>query len=655
MGGVSRAAFAVDFPRDRPAIAACWGGGFGLDVVKYRAEIDGLRAVAVVPAIMFHAGFETFSGGYIGVDVFFVVSGYLITTLLVEDIEKGRFSLGNFYVRRARRILPALFLVMICCLPFAWLWMVPRQMEDFSQSLVATSLFASNVLFWRESGYFEAAAELKPLLHTWSLAVEEQYYVLFPLLLFGVWRFGRKRVFGMLAALAIASLMLSEWSWRNFPTANFYLAPTRVWEIFAGSLAAFVVLKRGVRRNNMLAMAGLLAIVFAVFAFDRTTPVPSLFALLPVGGVVLLVLYGDRETLAARILSTPLLVGIGLISYSAYLWHQPILAFARIRSAAELTILQTSILIAISMVLSVISWRYVEQPFRHSRVWPASPLRVFKLSAVGLVLFATLGLTGYLSDGLKFRLTLQQQRVMAYADYPRQIYYRERECFLLTDQPYSEFGSDCVKPGQNLLWGDSHAAALASGWLQEDATLTQLTASFCPPILDVAEREFEKTERPHCKAINDNMLAFLQANPDYTVYLHANWKGHRPSKLAKLDDTLRSLKAAGVAKVIVIGGVPQYQPSLPQVLLSERKVALSGPERSVADLDMVRRHDAIVRDIAAANEVPFISIVDVLCDEQLCDSVVAGSEGFEPIAWDYGHLTRSGARHVIAKVLGAAT
>ena len=149
--------------------------------MKYRAEIDGLRALAVVPVILFHAGFELFSGGFVGVDVFFVISGYLITTILIEDIESQRFSLVNFYERRARRILPALFFVMLVCIPFAWMWMLPYQMKDFSQSLVAVSLFASNILFWRESGYFAAAAEEKPLLHTWSLAVEEQYYVLFPI------------------------------------------------------------------------------------------------------------------------------------------------------------------------------------------------------------------------------------------------------------------------------------------------------------------------------------------------------------------------------------------------------------------------------------------------------------------------------------------
>jgi len=327
--------------------------------LKYRAEIDGLRALAVVPVILFHAGFELFGGGFVGVDVFFVISGYLITTILIEDLEKDQFSLINFYERRARRILPALFFVMLVCIPFAWMWMLPSQMKGFSQSLVAVSLFSSNILFWRESGYFEAAAEEKPLLHTWSLAVEEQYYVLFPIFLFLAWQFGKHRVFWMIVVMAAISLLLSEWGWRHEATGNFYLAPTRAWELFSGSIAAFVVQKRGVKSNNALSLVGLTAIIFSIFAYDRTTPFPSLHALIPVIGVVLLVLYADKETLVAKLLSTKAFVGVGLISYSAYLWHQPLFAFAKIRLSEEPPMLLMAMLSATSLTLAVASWTLV--------------------------------------------------------------------------------------------------------------------------------------------------------------------------------------------------------------------------------------------------------------------------------------------------------
>lgn len=366
--------------------------------MKYRTEIDGLRALAVVPVILFHAGFELFSGGFVGVDVFFVISGYLITTILVDDIENNRFSIVNFYERRARRILPALFFVMLVCIPFAWMWMIPSQMKGFSQSLVAVSLFASNILFWRESGYFDTAAEEKPLLHTWSLAVEEQYYVLFPVFLLFAWRFRKDRVFWMIVVMAVISLILSEWGWRNKATANFYLAPTRAWELFAGSIAAFVVQKHGVQKSDVLSLLGLAAIVFAIFAYDESTPFPSVFALVPVVGVVLLVLFAEKETLTAKLLSTKAFVGVGLISYSAYLWHQPLFAFARIRLLEEPSEVLMVILSVSSLVLAVASWKYIETPFRRKTGFFSNKKIVFLMSTVGLIVFFLLGVFGHMHN-----------------------------------------------------------------------------------------------------------------------------------------------------------------------------------------------------------------------------------------------------------------
>ena len=218
--------------------------------MKYRTEIDGLRALAVMPVILFHAGFELFSGGFVGVDVFFVISGYLITTILIEDIENKRFSIVNFYERRARRILPALFFVMLVSIPFAWMLLSDAALNKFGNGLIGVSLFLSNLVFWRQQGYFDESAELNPVLHTWSLAVEEQFYVLFPILLVLAWRFGKNKVFWMIVVIAAVSMLLSEWGWRNQATANFYLAPTRAWELLAGSIAAFIVHKKGVQKNN---------------------------------------------------------------------------------------------------------------------------------------------------------------------------------------------------------------------------------------------------------------------------------------------------------------------------------------------------------------------------------------------------------------------
>ena len=346
----------------------------------------------MLPVILFHAGAAPFSGGFVGVDVFFVISGYLITTILIGELEEGRFSIINFYERRARRILPALFFVMLCTLPFAWAWMQPPQLKDFAQSLWAVSLFGSNFLFWKTSGYFAAAADEKPFLHTWSLAVEEQYYVLFPIFLFLAWRFGRNRVFWMITILAAGSLLISEWGWRNEPKANFFLFPTRAWELFAGSIAAFLIKTHGIRTNNILSGIGLLAILYSIFFYTEATPFPSVYALLPVGGSVLIVLFATNETLAGRLLSTRPFVGIGLISYSAYLWHQPLFAFARIRMTEAPSLAIMLGLSVVALLLAWFSWRFVERPFRLKAV--TSKRLIFSGSLVGIVFFVALGLVG---------------------------------------------------------------------------------------------------------------------------------------------------------------------------------------------------------------------------------------------------------------------
>lgn len=333
--------------------------------MNYRPEIDGMRALAVIPVILFHAGLEPFSGGYVGVDVFFVISGYLITSLLVEDIQKQQFSLLKFYERRARRILPALFLVVLVCIPFSLVFMLPEQLSDFFQSVAAVSLFVSNIIFTLQGGYFSNPAEEAPLLHTWSLAVEEQFYVLFPIFLVIVWRFGQGPTFWTIAAISALSLALSEWGWRNQATANFYLAPTRAWELLAGSMAALIIQRTDTQKSEALGALGLLLIVGAIIFYDETTPFPSLYTLVPVIGTVLVIFYANTNTLVRRLLSTKVLVGIGLISYSAYLWHQPLFAFARLALIEDPS---TGLMIAlsiVSLVLGYLSWSFVEQPFRN--------------------------------------------------------------------------------------------------------------------------------------------------------------------------------------------------------------------------------------------------------------------------------------------------
>lgn len=373
--------------------------------MKYRTEIDGLRALAVIPVILFHAGLTPFSGGFVGVDVFFVISGYLITTILIEDINNQRYSIFRFYERRARRILPVLFFVLISTLPIAWLTMDVAALAKYGTASLATLLFASNFYFWRSEGYFEESAELNPLLHTWSLAVEEQFYLFFPLFLVFIWRFGKQKAFWFIVGLSLCSLVLAEWGWRVKPQANFYLAPTRAWELFVGSLVAFMMYKRAPVSCNLRAILGLLFIVMAIFLYDKSTPFPSVYTLLPVVGTALILGY-SRTTFVGKVLSLRPIVFVGLISYSAYLWHQPIFSFFRYLSKSlELSANQILAGLALCFALSYLSWRFIETPFRGSKYLSRGPFILISLF-IALFLGIMGGITSTLnSDG---RLTAEQ-------------------------------------------------------------------------------------------------------------------------------------------------------------------------------------------------------------------------------------------------------
>lgn len=371
--------------------------------MEYRKEIDGLRALAVLPVILFHAGFEWFSGGYVGVDVFFVISGYLITTIIISEMALNTFSIVNFYERRARRILPALFFVMLVCLPFAWLWLIPSDLKDFGQSLVAVSTFSSNILFWSESGYFDINTDLKPLLHTWSLAVEEQYYILFPLFLMMTWRMGIKWILTILVFTFFVSLALAHWGAFNRPGANFYLLPTRGWELLIGVFAAFYLKNNSNLKshfvNQMLSLLGFCMVIYSIVAFDADTPFPSLYALIPTVGTVLLILSAVPNTLVHSFLGLKPIVGIGLLSYSAYLWHQPLLAFARHRLLGDVSDLLLIGLCIASILMAWFSWRFIEAPFRNKR--KINRRAIFILSAVGMLGFISVGAFIHFTNGLE--------------------------------------------------------------------------------------------------------------------------------------------------------------------------------------------------------------------------------------------------------------
>ena len=461
--------------------------------MKYRSEIDGLRAIAVLPVILFHAGLSLFSGGFVGVDIFFVISGYLITTILIEDIDKNRFSITNFYERRARRIMPAIFAVMLFCIPFAWVWMLPGQMKDFSQSILATSLFSSNILFWLKSGYFSPESELQPLLHTWTLAVEEQYYLIFPIFLFFAFKkFTKDKIFWIISLVAISSLILSEWGWRNQPSANFYLIPTRAWELLSGSLAAFIVLKKGVRSNNIFSAFGLMFIIFSIFIYDENTPFPSMYTLLPVIGAVLIIIFSDKHTITSKFLSNKLFVILGLTSYSAYLWHQPLFAFARIR-LTDPSLFLMLILGLLSLLMGYLSWRFIEQPFRNKNNKFLTRKVIFISSLSGIILFSLFGYIGHKKNGFVNRFDQPRFISEGYFSFP---FRWNGYCFYSFDKKNLEVGKQGVscsigsEDNTNpsiLIFGDSYAAHWEPFFkeLSKDLNfqLESVTTNYCFPTL----------------------------------------------------------------------------------------------------------------------------------------------------------------------------
>lgn len=486
-------------------------------MIPYRREIDGLRALAVVPVVLFHAGFREFSGGFVGVDVFFVISGYLITSLLATEKESGTFSLPNFYERRARRILPALFFVMAACLPFAWLWLPPPAMKDFSQSLVAITGFASNILFWQESGYFQTAAELKPLLHTWSLAVEEQFYLLFPVLILALWPLGRRRLVGVLATVALASFLAAHLGVAYGPDATFFLLPTRAWELLAGALVALCITdghrclaSRPV--NEAASVSGIALILYAVVTYDDATPFPGAYALVPTLGTALVIVFARPATLVGRVLSSKPFVNIGLLSYSAYLWHQPLFAFARHQGAVDRSADILAGLCIASFVLAYLTWAFVETPFRSRGVVHRNA--VFRYSIAGALLFASIGLAGHVTSGfesswltrrtdaeriafelLKREKASEQQRHSQQAqaaltagcrfnvrNVTEDVVERVRRCF-------SEHGKGLA------VLGDSHAIDLfdlLSAADRETKFLVGFTRGFCRPHAPLPECQYEE-------------------------------------------------------------------------------------------------------------------------------------------------------------------
>ena len=499
--------------------------------MQYRADIDGLRSLAIVPIVLFHAGFSLFSGGFVGVDIFFVISGYLITSIIAKEIRGGQFDLWRFYERRIRRIFPALIVMLLFSGVAGWLLLFPLDLQAFGQSMVASTGFVANISFWLQSGYFDTASDLKPLLHTWSLAVEEQFYLFFPLVLLVTIRASRdpRRIVWILLLLSFA---LSLFGVSRNPDATFYLIPTRAWELLIGSVLALdaVPIVKNHTAREMLAGLGLGLILVPVFAYSSQTPFPGLSALWPCLGTALIIRSGGAQlppTRVARLLMLRGVVLIGLMSYSLYLWHWPIMVFSHHWLLEKPDSTGKILLVAASVLAAFASWLLVEKPARH-HAGGLSRNHVFGLAGAAALLCIGIGgvfwHNGFVSrypDALQSLLRIHEQQTKGFIGLQATVGGQKREG--LPDGGFVVGGAG--QQPQIAIWGDSHVGAILNGVIgaaQPDKApgISVFALGGCRPIVDVYLAYEASTA---CHDHNQAVLAYLLKGPERKVVLVSRW------------------------------------------------------------------------------------------------------------------------------------
>lgn len=625
--------------------------------ISYRPEIDGLRAIAVLSVIFYHAGFSYFPGGFAGVDIFFVISGYLITSIISREISSNSFSFYKFYERRARRILPALFFVVAACLPLAWLLMLPDQFKEFGKSIISVSLFSSNIFFWSSTDYFSPDSESNPLLHTWSLGVEEQFYILFPVLM--VATAGKLIKYRSIALLSIiaASLALSEYMWRNYPSANFYLLPTRAWELLSGSIIAISTSQNRTKITihpvfyETLSALGLLMILISMTLLDSSTPFPSIYSILPVVGCILVIVFAKSNTIAGKILSFRPLVYIGLLSYSAYLWHQPAFAFFRMHFYEATTKHYVAIIIIV-FAMSYLTYKFIESPFRRRSTGGAH--RPLVASVVVLSIAAAIGSSIILKDGFESRFDDSLLALRAkYKNYKTGIW--GNPCFVGSwSDDKGEFSPKCFAPndGRPKLYviGDSHAAAIAPGLAKASSSkygFSQFTITGCLPIIDLG------IDAPNrCRNLNEKRFSAISEGSKDKVVLHARWPADGLESGGDIERSLLktiSFLSEKVDKknISIIGCLPTWQPTLTEYLISRRLYDEDAMPAYVENIDKenTQRCNENLSKISSETGINFINPRDTLCKDNKClakiDNKTGSTDRFELTTFDYGHLTTS--------------
>ena len=607
---------------------------------KYRPDIDGLRAIAVMLVVIFHAFPEAMPGGFIGVDIFFVISGFLITGIIVRELDQKRFSLLAFYNRRIRRIFPALIVVLCVTLVLGWLWMLPAAYAQLSSDVFASAAFFANIALLLQSGYFDIESAKKPLLHLWSLGIEEQFYLIWPLLLMLVAGL-RLRMLTAVSVVGIASFVLNVALIGSNPVATFYLPFTRAWELLTGAALAcgWNQISQTGAASNRRALFGVLLIATAAAVLDTKSAFPGWWAMLPVAGAALL-LSAPAAWFCQALLASPPMVWVGLISYPLYLWHWPLLVFCGIIKFAPLTLLERGLVVGLSFALAWATYRFIEIPFRFGR---PSPLKIPSLCS-GMVVIAVAGGVVVKGRGFDFRLPPEIREL---AHVPTQSSkWRFHECLLDLSRETS-FADSCVDRNRRpliLVWGDSTAGALLPGLRKAQETrafgIAQLTSSSCVPALDT-----DVAGVPNCRAINDKVLAMARAIRPDIVLLHSTWDRYLDGVAA----TVAALKKQTNARVVVLGSVPWWKRGLPNEVLRYFMLHHSLiPERSTrAEAD---RSGETLREKLVPLGAEYISVWDAMCDADGCLTRI-GEAASDITASDQVHLTEKGSVFLIGSIM----
>lgn len=606
---------------------------------NYRKDIDGLRALAIIPVLLFHARVAGFSGGYVGVDIFFVISGFLITGIIAREMERGDFSILRFYERRARRIMPALTAVTLVTLALSYRWFLADDFMGAARSAIAATFFCANILFFHEKGYFDTDAYSKPFLHSWSLGVEEQFYILFPVLLIAIHHIMPKWRTAIIICIAVCSFILALRTQSQDDGYAFYLLFPRAWELMAGASLALGIIPaiRHPQLREAFAITGLALIGWAIFTFSPETVFPGASALFPVLGAMALI-HTAPGTRTGRLLSLPPLVGMGLISYSLYLWHWPLIVFVEYGQDHKLSGWSSVGVIVASVVLAILSWRYVERPFRNPIHFDRR--KIFRLSAAAMAVSTLVAAYVVNQNGIADRFD-GDIRVLAEGKNDISPYREKCHESGTTNRPQPcALGAKNTVPN-TLFWGDSHGVELAYIFSQtlekSGGALLQHTYSACPPIFD------ENLPDPRCKEIGRRVLAEIKRDDHIrTVYLAGYWSAyHRPGMAKWLDNTIAALTAMD-RKVVLIGPVPTYDYDVPARLVTLANKGALMQAHGVERTSIVKGAEWMQPVIArwSARGLIYIDPAAYLCGPRYCDIVRDG----KPLYFDTNHISVSGAR-----------